>query len=137
MLASDYMDAIMQKELPKISVASTQGCTGYIDFIQYTDVNHPVTKGFDFYGRPFFVVRALVSWPNGHSENVFETFFQRYTDSTTWMGCGHGGQNFLETSGGLSIPKAIFLTQLIEKGSIDLTDTNYLIWPTASKIELV
>jgi hypothetical protein len=123
MNASEYMLNIMKKDLP-ILITTGSGSTDYIDFINYEDVSNPVTKGYDIFGRPFIVIRAIMTRNNGNTFNVFETFFQRYTGGGYWMGCGHGGTKFLDTDGGLSEDQAIFLTELIENNFVELTLNN-------------
>ena len=137
MYATDYMLEIMKKEYP-VLITTVEGSTGYIDFIEYSDVSSPVTKGYDIHGRPFFVVRARITRQDGTTFDVFQTFFQRYTGGGYWMGCGHWGVQFIYTDGGLREESAIFLTELLENNCMDLTVKNETLFKEPlSKIELI
>lgn len=132
----DSMMAIMNREYP-ILCTVLLGNTGYIDFIEQSDVFSPVTKGYDKYRRPFFVVRALITHVSGKTTPAFQTFFQRYEGGGKWIGCGHGGHPFLDTLGGIDERQAIFLTDLLEHKMVDLTIKNETRYTTAVKIELL
>jgi hypothetical protein len=136
MNASEYMLAIMKKDYP-VLITTLEGHTGYIDFIEYSDVSSPVTKGYDIHGRPFFVVRAMITRQDGSTFDVFQTFFQRYTEGGYWMGCGHGGNKFINTDGGLQERQALFLTELLENNCMDLSEKNETLFGNLSKINLI
>jgi hypothetical protein len=127
------MMAIMNREYPILGTVLL-GNTGYIDCIEQSDVSSPVTKGYDIYRRPFFVIRALITHVSSKTTPVFQTFFQRYECGGKWIGCG--GHPFLDTLGGINEYQAIFLTDLLEHKTVDLTIKNETRYTTAVKIEL-
>ena len=73
------------------------GETQYIDFLSWEEVEEPVMKGYDVYGRKFFVIKMLVL-----NQRIMQTFFMRYSDGIGWMGCGHATKNLIDTSGCMS-----------------------------------
>ena len=137
---SDIMLAIMNRDYPILHTTKT-GPTDYIDFIEQDDVFGPITKGYDIYGRPFLVIRAVIIRPDKDPIHVFQTFFKRYTDDSYWMGCGHGGTNFLCTDGGIRETQANFLNNLLLNGSVEITlqlmKEILFTGPTSCKIELI
>lgn len=105
-----------------IDIGEKMGHTDYIDFIKEEDVTESIMKGLDICRRPFMVVKAEVVDNKGKVWPVFETFFQRYTDNTDlWMGCGHYGDNFMDTGGGMERCQIRLLVDLVENGSVELT----------------
>ncbi|HLX54287.1 MAG TPA: hypothetical protein VKR58_10115, partial [Aquella sp.] len=67
----------------------------YPDFISYSDVEFPVTRGVDKYDRNFLVIKlqctkSLFVDPNNEGnqpeiQHITIVLFQRYTDSNTWV----------------------------------------------------
>lgn len=120
---SSTMRSLASGDYPVLDIGNKNGHTGYLDFISTEEISAPVTKGKDQHGRLFFVVRAKVGLSNGKTLNVFETFFQRYSDNDVlWHGCGHGGIQFMWTEGGLSLCQAKFLKSLLENTNVELTE---------------
>ena len=77
-------DAIDFKQFPVIHVGQRNGPTDYIDYLSWNEVKHPVMVGTDKFKRHFIVVKMTVD-----DKKVMQTFFQRYTNGTMWMPCGH------------------------------------------------
>jgi len=104
------------------------GTTDYIDFIKYDEVNHPVMKGIDKFGRHFVVIKFKLKFNNiplkirykkpildpENSIILMQTFFQRYTSGGCWMGCGHATEYLLDTSGGLNNDQLKFLEKILD-----------------------
>jgi len=110
-------------DLPVFDIGERMGITDYLDFIREEEPSEKVMRGVDSYTRPFLIVKAEVLDSRGKIWSVFETFFQRYSDNDQmWMGCGHYGENFLETSGGMTQTQVDFLARLISKHSMALND---------------
>jgi hypothetical protein len=137
MYATEYMMAIMEKDYPILNTTLV-GHNGYIDFIKYEDVSSPVAKGYDIHGRPFIVIRAMITRQDGSSFNVFQTFFQRNNKGGYWMGGGKVGTKFIYTDGGFQSRHALFLTNLLENTVMDLSVINETLFKeNLSKIELI
>jgi hypothetical protein len=66
------------EKLPILDIDNKQGATEYIDFIKKEDMAHPIMRGLDVLGRRFFALRT---------ESNCVVFFERYSDSSTWLGC--------------------------------------------------
>lgn len=107
---------------PVFDIGQRIGGTSYIDFIKDDEPQHPIMRGIDYYQRPFILIKAEIIDNNQKKWPVFETFFQRYTDDTQlWMGCGHYGDQFLDTSGGLRQDQANFLKELVTYKQVEIT----------------
>lgn len=106
---------------PLHDIGNRVGFTDYIDFISEQDVENDVMTGIDVYKRPFIVVKAKLLDNNKNEYPVFETFFQRYTDNDVlFMGCGHDGTKFMDTSGGMTVHQKEFLNRLVQNKKIEL-----------------
>lgn len=117
------MLVLIKKDYPIIDIGDKVGSTDYIDFIKYSDITSSVSKGCDRYGRPFLVIRALITKSDGSTNTTLETFFQRYDDTSyLWHGCGHADHFFLNTVGGLKMSQVKFIINLIENKYVYLTD---------------
>jgi len=132
--------AIRWSDVPVIDIGEKMGHTDYIDFIKEDEVTDSVTKGIDICRRPFYVIKAEVVDNRGKVWPVFETFFQRYTNNThLWMGCGHYGDNFMDTGGGMERCQIRLLVDLVENGSVELTpeliDTTRISYDLVQKIK--
>lgn len=113
------------KDFPILDIEERTGSTGYIDFIMQNEVTSNGMKGNDIHGRPFVVLDGVGIKQDGTQIPFFQTFFQRYTDSDTWMGCGHGGNELIDTCGGMNSSQFKLLTDLINNKIIDnLNDTH-------------
>lgn len=99
-----------------LDIKDKRGNTDYIDFIKQSDVTTSLTKGIDVFKRPFLILLGILHFDSGDEVDieVFQTFFQRYTNNQTlWVGCGHRGINLMETSGGMSEAQITLLQELI------------------------
>jgi phosphosulfolactate synthase (CoM biosynthesis protein A) len=107
-----------------LDLGDRRGHTDYIDFIKQSDVTTSLSKGIDVFRRPFFVLLGIAHFESGDEMDieVFQTFFQRYTDNDSlWMGCGHHGINLMETSGGMSEAQIELLQELIRNKKVKVT----------------
>lgn len=91
-----------EMEYPRLDIGNRRGWTDYIDFIRQNEVTEPIMWGIDIHGRPFAVIRFVGENKDGKDIHFMQTFFQRYTDSNLWHGCGHGGLELIDTCGGMS-----------------------------------
>lgn len=86
-----------------LDIGQRVGMTDYIDFIKPEEVDSPVMKGKDISRRGFLVIKAIGTTEEGAEIDLFQTFFQRYSNSEClWMGCGHYGHQLFETVGGMN-----------------------------------
>ena len=103
--------------IPVLNIGKRQGGTEYIDFIHPKEVTFPVMKGIDIFRRPFIVVKFFVDY----KYICVQTFFQRYSnDKKLWVGCGHFGENLIETYGGMNIKQFELLSKIINKEKVKL-----------------
>lgn len=98
------MNEVYEKHVsnyPRLNIGERIGPTGYIDFLEESDLNDRVSFGVDKFGRKFIVIKFLLETHDGKKENRFQTFFQRYSDNTQlWMGAGKSHQ-LMDTCGGM------------------------------------
>ena len=119
-LFKNAIDKIFQMDFPTLDLGNRKGVTNYIDFISLDELIAPVMKGIDINKRPFIVIRVQIVKIDGTRELFFETFFQRYTNyDDLFQGCGK--KEFMSTSGGMSLTQLLFLTDLLQKKTVDLT----------------
>ena len=105
-------------DVPILDIGTKMGSTAYIDFIKSSEVTSPIMKGIDCYSRPFITIKAMGSVRSKDVE-LFQTFFQRYTDNKSlWMGCGHYGPQLFTTSGGMKKEHFNALKDLISGKSV-------------------
>ena len=76
--------------LPILDLGDQMGHTGYLDFLEPSDMTHPVMKGTDIHGRPFIAVRLVYTNRRGKTRTGVETLFRRYTDGPVWVSGGAG-----------------------------------------------
>lgn len=77
-------------QFPVIDVGNRNGKTDYIDYLSWDEVKHPVMVGTDKFKRNFMVVKMTVD-----DTKIMQTFFQRYTNGSVWMPCGHATELLL------------------------------------------
>ena len=83
--------------IPTLNIDNLFGTTGYIDFINQNQLTSSVMRGIDQHNRRFIVIKMNID-----NKNLFQTFFQRYSDSDgLWMGAGHHGCHLIATEGGM------------------------------------
>jgi len=88
---------IIPPNIPTLNLGNFSGNTAYIDFIKLTQMTEPIMRGIDVYNRRFVAIKM-----NINNVLLFQTFFQRYTDSEgLWMGAGHHGCHLIATEGGM------------------------------------
>ncbi len=86
---------------PNLDIGDRQGHTDYIDFINPSELTHPIMLGIDILKRPFIVIKAIGTL-NDEMVKFTETFFQRYTENQSlWVGAC-AGKMFLDTTGGMT-----------------------------------
>ena len=101
------------KSLPNLNIGKRNGMTDYIDFIPFNEVN-AMAKGTDCFGRKFIVIKCVIA-----NRPIMQTFFQRYSDSTShWMGCGHATELLIDTSGGMKDEHFKLLSDLIMEKNV-------------------
>ena len=104
--------------IPILDIGRRKGATDYIDFINYQEVDEPVMRGTDIYGRDFIVLKFVI-------DNIcgMQTFFQRYSDSyNLWMGCGPGYETLINTIGGVKQNQVELIRDIINNGSSIITE---------------
>jgi hypothetical protein len=65
----------------KFNIGDREGWTGYIDFLSYEELTHPLMYGYDKYRRLFLAIKYHVEI-NNTIENRCISVFQRYSDDT-------------------------------------------------------
>lgn len=129
---NNYINKLLGLDFPILDLSSRYGSTGYIDFIEPTELGlNNVMMGKDGYYdidgnynlcRPFFVFKAELEYPNGIKKQIFTTFFQRYTDMINlWHCCSHYGPILMHTEGGASTAQIKMLYELLVSGEYKLT----------------
>lgn len=81
--------------LPALNIRNSVGTSGYIDFLTPADLNAPVMRGEDRYGRPFI---SLKIQEVATGTTFVLTLFQRYLDQPYWV--WGGPINVLGTTNG-------------------------------------
>lgn len=107
----------------------------YIDYLGFrgNPIFHNAMKGWDGYGRNFYVFKITVFDPkvkpgpppeDYQDETLFfmDTFFQRYTDGTAYQVCGHFMKQSIYTYGGTRPCQFQFYTDLLTKGKVTITE---------------
>lgn len=70
------------QKLPILDIGEREGGTGYIDFIDPSEMTAPIMRGVDKYNREFFVIRAKNNTTGEHSCTCY---FERAGDQPgTW-----------------------------------------------------
>lgn len=113
-----FKSIMNNNNIPILDIGRRKGATDYIDFINYQEVNQPVMKGTDIYGRDFIVLKFVI-------DNIcgMQTFFQRYSDSyNLWMGCGPGDEILMNTIGGIKQIQAELIRNIINNGISIITE---------------
>jgi hypothetical protein len=96
-------------DCPILDLGNREGWTQYIDFIKWEEVDYPFMKGRDKYNRYFIVVKMIIN-----EKKIMQTYFQRYTSGTGWMGCGHATTNLLETPGCMKQKQIELVNEIIK-----------------------
>lgn len=119
----NYINKMFELDFQKLDLGGRYGSTGYIDFIEPTEVGlNNVMMGEDGSNRKFFVFKAELEYPNGIKKQMFTIFFQRYNDSEIlWHSCGHYGPILMYTEGGASTSQIKMLYELLVSGEYKLT----------------
>lgn len=115
----DFAVFVENLDVPVLDLEGETGRTDYIDFIKPHNVTHRVMKGIDRYSRPFLVIKAIGNLGTGEEVELFQTFFQRYSNNKlSWMGCGIYGNKLFDTYGGMRESHFKALMDLIDGKSI-------------------
>tara|TARA_B100000123_G_C25739924_1_gene433321 strand:- start:4121 stop:4633 length:513 start_codon:yes stop_codon:yes gene_type:complete len=104
-------------DCPRLDIGSRVGGTQYIDFIKCEEVTGPIVKGYDCFGRKFIVIKFIVK-----DRKIMQTFFQRYSDSNGWMGCGHATVNLMETPGYINKKQINLLQDIINNKVVEIEE---------------
>ncbi len=111
--------------IPDYDVGSRNGQTDYIDYLKWDEITEPVMKGIDIFSRHFVVVKMKID-----NKLFMETYFQRYTNDSRWMSCGHATSRFLNTCGtGLNENQIQLLKFIIEGQSIEIKNEHRTDYP--------
>lgn len=110
-------DLFYNLECPYLQVGNRMGWTMYIDYLTWDEVTYPVMKGTDSSRRKFIVIKFVVN-----QTRIMQTFFQRYTGSNCWMGCGHATTNLIDTSGGIRKEQIEFIRNITNGNRCLLTE---------------
>jgi hypothetical protein len=71
--------------LPILDIGNKMGLTDYIDFIKAEDMNHPLMKGTDIYGRKFIAIKVKThNTKTNQYKEIVGTFFQRYSNTNQY-----------------------------------------------------
>ena len=134
-MTHSFTSILSKHKVPHLDIGNQTGRTDYLDFIKQGQVIYPIMRGQDIFRRSFFVIRVKGEFDDGTTEHYMQTFFQRYTNESLWMGCGHYGKHFLEPCGGVTKNQAKLLMALMQGEAItfDCTNNNYRI-PYGGKI---
>ena len=111
--------------IPDYDVGSRNGQTDYIDYLKWEEITEPVMKGIDIFSRHFVVVKMKID-----NKLFMETYFQRYTNDSRWMSCGHATSRFLNTGGtGLDENQIQLLKFIIQGESIEIKNEHRTDYP--------
>ena len=94
------IDELNKLKFNILDLQDRKGITGYIDFINPTELNdYNVMSGFDYANRRFFVIKAEIEYSDKTKIKTFTTFFQRYSDNNLlWHTSGHYGKLLFDTT---------------------------------------
>ena len=111
--------------IPNYDVGNRNGQTDYIDYLKWEEITEPVMKGIDIFGRHFVVIKMKID-----NKLFMETYFQRYTNDSRWMSCGHATSRFLNTGGtGLDENQIQLLKSIIQEESIEIKNEHRTDYP--------
>ena len=111
--------------IPNYDVGNRNGQTDYIDYLKWDEITEPVMKGIDIFSRHFVVVKIKID-----NKLFMETYFQRYTNDSRWMSCGHATSRFLNTGGtGLDENQIQLLKSIIQGESIEIKNEHRSDYP--------
>jgi hypothetical protein len=111
-------DIAKSNKYPILNIGNKGGHTDYIDFLKWDEVTNPVMIGIDCYKRYFVVVKFFVN----NKYKLMQTFFQRYTDGSGWMGCGHATTNLISTSGYMNEHQFQLIRDIINGKTVQLKE---------------
>lgn len=120
--ADDFINYIDKLDVPILDIGGRRGSTDYIDFIKLKEVSAPVMKGVDCYSRHFVVLKIKGKTDQGDVMDLFQTFFQRYTNNKhTWMGAGGLMYELFSTCGGMKSNHFTAIKDIIEGKIADVS----------------
>jgi len=128
---SDIMCKIYKRnDIPFIDTKNRQGVTGYIDYIDASEVTHPIMKGSDHIGRKVIIMQFIVN-----KKIYIQTFFQRYSNwEYTWMSARvTGSPTFISSIGGMTRYQANFLLDVSLGNKVKLDTEHKTVYDTISK----
>ena len=109
----------LPKNTPKLEIYNRCGYTDYIDFLKWNEIEAPIMYGIDCYGRSFIVIKFIIIETG---KKIMQTFFQRYTRGSSWMGCGHATSLLIDTIGGMSKDQIEFIQNIINGKNVTMED---------------
>jgi hypothetical protein len=75
--------------VPRLNIRDRKGVTGYIDFINNSDMTNPIMIGYDYVGRQFISFKlAVYDKDMQYLTDVTGTIFERYSDSSNNLAYG-------------------------------------------------
>lgn len=113
----NYLDT-----LPKLDLKGRASESDYIDFITWDEVTEPVMTGVDCFRRYFIVIKFIIGEDTPEPKKIMQTFFQRYTGGSRWMGCGHATKNLMRTTGGINDAQFNFLDKILKGETLKITN---------------
>ena len=128
---SNIMCKIYERDdIPFIDTKNRQGVTGYIDYIDASEVTHPIMKGYDHLGRKVIIMQFIVN-----KKIYIQTFFQRYSNwEYTWMSARvTGSPTFISSVGGMTRYQANFLLDVSLGNKVKLDTAHKTVYDTVSK----
>ena len=123
---TDIIRKIKTLEFPIMEIGNNLGSTGYLDFIQYEDLQlNKIMKGRDISNRPFYVFNAEIKYQGITLKKTLTTFFQRWNDcETIWHCCGKYPNYIMGTVGGANIYQIELLYNLFLTGEVKIDFEN-------------
>lgn len=116
------MELFRKSDIKYFDIGDLKGVTDYIDFLRWDEITEPVMRGIDIFRRHFVVVKFKIYDSKSKKKNKFvklmQTYFQRYTDGSLWMGCGNATDSFLDTCGGMKKEQIDLVKQVINNKSV-------------------
>ena len=109
----------LRKKYEYLDIHDRKGITGYIDFIEISEIVSPVSYGQDMYNRPFVSMCVDIVYTDNVTVPTFTTFFKRYSEecSTVYHACGMYRKLF-NTDGGMNIPQFTLIRDLLKNGQV-------------------
>ena len=97
-MLNQYFKIYIDFDIPYLDTGTVFNPNGFIDYLTWEDVKHPIMHGIDIIGRYFIVIKLIID-----GEKIMETIFQRWSDSEYFLSCGNETSSLLlNTEEGMS-----------------------------------